>query len=724
MEQIVCSYFKTIYQVDANNVSIALYRMNGNCVTVTGHMLPTTKKLKYTIRGEWLIHPKYGKQFVMKEGYDIQKPSTVAAIKDYLCSGAVKGIGKKTAEKIVAEFKEDTFKVMDEDIDRLLKIPGVTKNKLEQIKESYEANFAGREAIITLGKHGISPKLASKVYQKYKRDTLYIIKEKPYLFSYIKGITFPIADAIAEDSEKYEMDYERFRTCANYVLSENEMNGLKDLIGDRCAGSLSMTAQDFGNAMLKLLRRKHMTGAKILEYTCDMIREGLLKVVTDNGQKYLYKAGIYHMQYEMAGHLARLTRKETHNYDINAYIVKAEKHLHITLSEEQKEAVRKAFDSSLSLIIGGAGTGKTTIIKVIVFIYKELFGEKELTFLAPTGKAAHRITESSGYAASTIHSRLNIGTEQLQDVIPTETKIEEGLVIVDEMSMLGARIAYALFSSISENCKIILCGDDEQLQSVDAGAVLRDMIQAKELPVTVLNNVYRQNADSAVYINSHKIRNGISKLQYGKGFVLHEIASTAEMEEEMVRAYLQKIKEVGIENVMMLAPFKERDAGVNQLNDRVQSVLHPNEDNQFKCSGKTFRLGDIVMQLKNTEALVNGDTGVVVDIESTEDEKSITVQFENGRRTYTEEDADELTLAYAYTIHKSQGSEAKCVIMCLHKMHSVMLKRNIIYTAITRAKEEVIIFGQQEAVERAINTVDKAKRNTHLCQMMNQYMFL
>ncbi|MBO5373733.1 MAG: ATP-dependent RecD-like DNA helicase [Lachnospiraceae bacterium] len=723
-EALECVFEKTIYQREPNDVTIALYHATGKSVIVTGSMLPIAKKVKYVFYGEWVNHPKYGKQFKMTEGYDTAKPSTKESIKEYLASGTIRGIGQKTAERIVEMFGDETLDVMKKDIFCLLKVKGLTKNKIEKIKTSFDENFAGRETIVLLGKKGISPKIASKVYQKFKDKAIKIIEEQPYRLCMVQGITFPVADSLGPQTEAYELSYDRFFICANYVLAENENNGMKDYIGNRTAGSLSMTVQDFGNAMLSLLRMKSMTGEKICEYTIRAIKDGHLKMLVDNGVQYIYRPGVYRIERRLAENIARLTRKEVSKTveDIDAYIKKAENELRITLSEEQRQAVLNAYQNNLSLIIGPPGTGKTTVIQVIVYIFKELNKNSQITLLAPTGRASRRITETTNMDAFTIHSCLGLHTEQINDVNEEEEyKIEEGLVVVDEMSMLDARVAYQLFASIRKKCKIILCGDDDQLQSVGAGAVLRDMITSEALPVTTLKNIYRQDAQSLVYRNSHNIREGKYELEYGEDFMIYETDETADMEEQMIAMYLEKIKEHGKENVMLLSPFKEHDAGVYNLNSRIQKILNPDAKTEYQGNGKTFRTGDLVMQLKNNETQANGDIGVVTAIHKRDGEQIVCVKFENDRRDYFDEEAgEELNLAYAYTVHKAQGSEAKCVITCMHDMHSVMRKRNIFYTAVTRAKQEVIVFGQKRAVEKAIQTADKSKRNTGLKQMLKQ----
>ena len=711
-------YVRCIYSSEKHGVSIAIYRGNdGGSYTITGNMLPTTKNVKYVFSGKWVENQKYGTQF-KAESHEVKVGNDKDNIIAYLSSGIIKGIGKKLAGKIVDKFGDKTLEIMDNDIYALTHVQGVSVKKVDKIKDSYRENGMSQECVITLGKYGISPKLAVKAYQRFKENTMQIIKEKPYMLSVVSGITFPVADGIAEKTEEYERNYERFKMCATYVLLNNENNMFKDIIGQRPAGSIGMDKDDFGKVMLSLLRFKNVNGSFILEQTIRMINDRQLVYKKTEDGCFIFLAGMYRIEEATAAHILRIaSKKEEITENLDALIEKAEKVLKISLCKEQKEAVVKAMTSNLSLIIGPPGTGKTTTIKVISLLYRWIFKGQRI-FLAPSGKAASRIRETTNETAMTVHSGAGIGTDLICDLIDEEIKMQDSLVVVDEMSMLDARTAYQLFASIDESCKVVLCGDDEQLPSVGAGAVLRDLIDSHVINVTELSIIYRQGAGSNIYQNSLKIRKGESDLIYGSDFRLIECNETKKMEEEMVRKYLEKIKEFGISNVMMISPFRDHDAGVYVLNEKVQQEYNPvaAASKEVKYGSNIFRIGDVVMQLKNdTENnVVNGDIGMIVSIDFDEDDYEMRVQFIDSIKVYNKTNIEELILAYAYTVHKSQGSEAKCVITCLHMMHSLMLKRNMFYTAVTRAKEEVIIFGQEKAIIQAINTQDKSKRNTSL----------
>ena len=377
------------------------------------------------------------------------------------------------------------------------------------------------------------------------------------------------------------------------------------------------------------------------------------------------------------------------------------------------------------ILNGYAGTGKTTIIAAVVDALKTL-GIKTI-LLAPTGRAAKRLTEVTGEEASTIHRLLEYGGDEDTFARSEDYPLEADCIIVDEMSMVDARLAYRLFSSIGESCRAVLLGDDEQLQSVGAGAVLRDLINSGVVPVAKLNKIHRQDSDCNIFINLHKVRDGRTDLSYGEDFFLTEEDYIEKIESIMVEMYLEKIKEYGIENVMLLSPFKNHSAGVHSLNTIIQSRLNPAKNGSIEMFGPNstvFRENDIVMQLKNRpdDQIVNGDIGKVKKITMKDGEVTMIVEFASGKVTYSADDAQELALAYSYTVHKSQGSEAKCVITCIHNMHSIMLKRNLFYTAFTRGKKEVRIVGQKSALVRAINTEDKTKRYTAFKMLLKMKM--
>ena len=711
------SFYKPIY-ANATGISIALYRgKDGNMYTVTGTMLPTTKTIKYMFQGEWVKNPKYGRQF-RADYHEAIVNNDEDSIVAYLSSGIIKGIGKSTAKKIVAKYGLNTLKMMDDDITCLTNVPGISKVKLDKIKTSYEKNRKVQDVILKLGKYGISPKLAVKACEMEGDKIRDIIKNRPYLLCMVPGITFPVADKIGERTEGYEKDYDRFKICARYVLLNNENNKFTEYIGQRTAGSLGMNKNDFGNVMLALLKIKEIDGKYICDNTLRMIREGELvyKKIDDEG--YLFLKGIHRIEENIAQNIYRISKESKENHAVSGLIAEAEQKLKITLNKEQYDAVVNAINNGISLLIGPPGTGKTTAIQVIAYVYEKVYNEK-MVFIAPSGTAATRIQESSGYFAQTVHSLLGIGTEIYNDIEENpEAIVENSLLVVDEMSMLDVRTASRLFASIGNGNKVVLCGDDAQLPSVGAGAVLRDLIDAKVLPVTELKVIYRQSEKCNIYSNTIKMRKGDTSLVYEGDFHFDEEGELSAAEEKIIRTYMEQIDKYGRKNVMLIVPFREHEAGVTPLNEKIQMLLNPGAvgRKEIKYGNEYFRIGDPVMNLKNdyNNEIMNGEIGTVQNIILDGDEKIVEVLFDGKTKLYTSANMEELTLAYAYTVHKAQGSEAECVITTCHDIHSVMLKRNNVYTAITRAKKEVFIIGQKKAFEKAIVTEDRSKRITNL----------
>ncbi len=716
MEQIKAKLEKCIYKDNNGTVKVALFRFPDKSEIVVGDVLPDDDRNTYLLEGEYVVHPKYKKQFRCVK-FSIVLPDKIVGIKRFLTSGIIKGIGKISAEKIVEVFKEDSLKIIEKEPEKLLTIKGFSKKKVEKIATSYKENVVNCNAMMALMQSGLSDTKASKIIHRFGTRTAEIFESTPYRFSIITGITFPEADNLkAERTKEYLTSFDRFYYASRYVLLQNEYGACR-----AAQGSLYMEYADYAAELEKLLGRDYPE-ATLQENLKKSIDDKKLKCFYNGTKAYITTFELFTIERELAENIAELANDTGSKKSVDIKILKdKEEAKGITLNIFQEEAVMSSLKEKIMLLIGAPGTGKTTTIQFIAEMCREQDKTiKDIVLLAPTGRAAKRITESSGLAASTIHSFLRIGGDNEEQEWEPEP-ITNSLIIVDEVSMLDARVAHKLFNSIGSGSRIVLCGDDAQLQSVGAGAVLRDIQNSEKIKTVRLETVYRQQKGGDIFYNVDNIRHGKTELATGGDFMFCEVSDMETTEDIMTKAYEAKVKEFGIENVMMLAPFKKHAAGVDALNKKAQDMINPHIEGaeEYVLENRTFRKGDYVLNLTNTDELVNGDIGFIVDISLDEDgKKTVTASFNGVERTYDSKDINELTLAYAMTVHKSQGSEAKCVITCINRNHSVMLKRNIVYTALSRAKEQVYLIGERNAFNKAVRTESTDERITFLRQML------
>lgn len=726
METLSCTYKKTVYASPNYGPSICVYETaDKEPITVTGKFLPVLKKVTFTFEGTWINHPKYGKQF-QASTYQESVDSSSEAIVDYLSSGLIKGIGKAMAARIVEHFGTETLSVMDNEIERLSEVKGISDCKLEKITESYSEAKASKEVVVYLAKKGFSPRLAMEVYRKYLGKTMAIIESAPYLLSEIPGISFLTADGLKVTKDKeYSTQPARFEACARYALLMAEVNSpdLQAIIGSRTSGSTGMEKNDFGRCMLTLLKGDGVNEKFICENTVRMIKEKSLIYRKVDGKEVIFSKSMYNTERAIADEMYRLCYSSVKPLDnIEEKIYAAEKALNIGLSLSQLHAVKMVFKYGMSILTGGPGTGKTTTLKTIAWIY-EHYEKGSTLFLAPTGRAAARIHEL-GYEASTIHSALQIGSEYEED---DYEEIFEGpmLIGIDEFSMADARLCCRLLKSIGNGCRVVICGDPDQLPSVGAGAVLRDMLMVESIPSTRLDTVYRTMENGNININCNKIRLGDTNLLTGEGFDIIEEDDIDDIEDTLVLEYLRNIEKYGIENVMMLSPYKEHSAGVIALNEKIQSILHPRDISEkmflYHSEEQYYRIGDPILNLVNDKdtGICNGDIGYVVDVTKNKDgEDALAVQFQDKLVLFTREQMNNISLAYACTVHKAQGAEFKSVLLPAHRNFSLLYKRNLVYTAVSRGKDKVTIVGSVEALKNGIKEEDKSQRITALKDLL------
>ncbi len=714
----LCQFERLIYppnpaQLLPSSYMVAAYKPcenvrdgSGNIVSqvkAVGYCLPISAKLRYDIKGHWSKSSKHGVQFEVETYDEVVVPSKDGIIA-YLCSGQIKGIGPKIAERIYAAFGDTTLDVLDNDPERLLSVSGISQNKLKRICESYIANRGARDVVAFLVPYGITANRAVQFYKKYQNKTMEIVKEHPYRLCEIPGIGFLTADKIALSMGFDRLSTDRVDEGMLYTLSEAEGKG-----------HLCMEKHAFVKACLKLLDTEDLTEEMVGNRAMRLINDGKLMTFQGNVYRATTAAAEAYLAYLVARRVNSKPKQVIPNLDM--ILDREETKLNISMAEEQRLAVKTAFTQRLSVITGGPGTGKTLIQHALLDIYIQHNPDKKVCCCAPTGRAARRMEQSTGYPASTIHKALGLYAGD-DGTYGEPQSLDADLVLVDEVSMLDIYIAGYLFEALKDDAQIVLIGDADQLPSVGPGAVLSEIIASEHVPVVRLDKVFRQNAGSRIATNAKLIRHGNLGLEYGNDFQFVDSGDISESAKILAETYMREIAKYGVDNVALLAPYRQKtETGVNALNEIIRDLVNPPDSSkpEVKSGKRLFRLGDKVMQIKNFEDVNNGDIGYIKAVHTVGNETSVQVDFgEDKIKWYESDDLSMLDLGYASTIHKSQGSEYTSVIINLQCAHSIMLTRPLIYTAITRGKERVIIVGERRALCIAINKKDTEKRGTCL----------
>ena len=722
--KLLCQFEKLIYPsniaaVGINSYMIALYRpcekildTSGNRVTqvkAVGYCLPTADNLRYEIQGHWSKNPKHGVQYEVESYEEVIVPSKEGIIA-YLSSGQIKGIGPKMAERIFDAFGLNTLNVLDHEPEKLLTISGISKTKLKKICDSYLANRGARDVVAFLAPHGITPNRAVQLYREYGNETMEIVKNHPYRLCEIAGIGFRSADQIAMNMGFAKVSAERVDEGLMFTLTEAEGKG-----------HLCMEKKDFVKTAMKILDTPELTIDMVANRAARLVSAGRLSCY----KGYVYRARTAETEQQLAERIHVVQRSSPYAKfsSLDQEINREEQKLGIRLDPEQRTAIITALQSPISVITGGPGTGKTSIQKAILDIYRRQNPGGRIVCCAPTGRAARRMEQSTGHPASTVHKALGLIAGDDGQYGEPES-FDADLVLIDEVSMLDIYLAKHVLRSVPKGCQLVLIGDADQLPSVGPGAVLSEIIKSDVIPVVRLDRVHRQNAGSRIATNAKLIRHGNLSLEYGTDFQFLDSSSIAESAEKIEKLYLQEIAKYGVDNVALLSPYRQKtETGVAALNERIRKDVNPQDPTkgEITLGKKTFRTGDKVMQIKNHEDVNNGDIGYITDISGIGNDAVVCIDFGDGRNVeYDASELNMLDLGYASTIHKSQGSEYQSVIINLQCAHSIMLVRPLIYTAITRAKKQVIIVGERRALCIAIKKQDTEKRGTQLAERLKE----
>ena len=720
----LCQFDKLLYPrvADASTVDymIAIYRpleiirdTDGDMLSqikAVGYCLPIAENLRYRLNGHWAKHPKHGLQFEV-EGYEEVISHTKEGIIGYLSSGQIKGVGPRIAEKIYDAFGQNTLDVLDHEPEKLMAIRGISKKKLEKIRDSYLASRGARDVIAFLAPHGVTANRAIKIYREYGTETLDIVRKHPYRLVEMAGIAFKSADKLAMSLGLPAVSPERVDEALMYAISEAEMEG-----------HLCLEKHDFLRRCLRLLETPEITEDMAAGRAYHLVQEN--RLVCYDG--YVYRSTTATVENNIAFHITQQMKATVEPYEhLDLAIMGEERKLKIRLAPEQRDAVKMALTSKFCVITGGPGTGKTAVQKAILDLYQAKYPKAQIVCCAPTGQAAQRMKESSGLPSSTIHKALCIKANP--DGSLTEgIMLNADLILVDEVSMMDAFLAERLFAAVPPNARLVLVGDADQLPSVGPGSVLKDIIASGVVPVVRLDHVFRQSAGSRIATNARLIKHGNLSMEYGPDFMFFDSKDLAVSADIIENLYMQEVHKFGVDGVAFLTPFRHKtETSVDAMNARLQALVNP------PMPGKTeavfgqlrFRLGDKVMQIKNFEQVNNGDVGYITSITGPENEATVVIDFGDGRiMEYEGEQLKMLDLGYASTVHKSQGAQYKSVIMNLQCAHAIMLIRAIVYTAITRARLRLAIVGERKALCRAIRNTKADQRGTRLAQRIQDFI--
>lgn len=709
MIKLRCVVEHITYQNQENGWSVMKVKVKGydNLVTLTGSLLDVPVGSVLLVDGDWRVDPKYGQQFVAQSWTEVM-PATLYGIEKYLGSGLVKGIGPAYAKAIVSRFGLETINIIENDIERLLEVPRLGKKRMEKIRESWEKQKDIKEVMVFLQGHGVSTAFAAKIYRKYEKESIAKVKDNPYqLADDIWGIGFKTADGIASKMGYEKNDHRRCRSGILYTLNELAEEG-----------HVYAEPKQLVEAAVKLLEAEELPVRQALATMMEA-----KDVIADNDVIYLPP-----FYYAENGSVKRLQSLLSDNSLFNSDVAaepEAEygsKNGGIVYDEVQQAAIQKALDSKVMVLTGGPGTGKTTTTQGIIAAFKAR--QMSILLAAPTGRAAKRMTEATGMEAKTIHRLLEYnpmdGYKRNE-----ENPLEGDALIVDECSMIDILLFYNLMKAIPSNMRLILVGDIDQLPSVGAGNVLRDIIDSRQIPVVRLTRIFRQAQSSRIVMNAHSINAGqFPNIKNGLDtdffFINQEDADEmVKLIIGLVRDRLPKKYGYPPKEIQVLTPMQRGTVGAGNLNIELQNALNPTGLSLAR-GGYTFRQGDKVMQIRNNydKNVFNGDIGYITAVDT--NERTLTVTFDNRLVEYDITELDEIVLAYAITIHKSQGSEFPVVVMPVTMKHFVMLQRNLIYTGITRAKKICVLVGTTKALAYAIRNQTVSKRNTKLKERLNE----
>ena len=748
MEHLRCVVERITYHNSQNGYSVIKCRVKGysDLVTVVGSMPDVHVGSVLELGGSWRVDAKYGRQFSM-ETFEETLPATVFGIEKYLGSGLIKGIGPKYAKKIVQEFGKDTLEVIETDPDRLNSIPGIGRVRVEKIRQSWQEQKEIKNIMLFLQSHDVSTSHATKIYKQYGNDSIGIVQENPYrLADDIWGIGFRTADTIAEKMGFGHERYARLRSGILYTLNHLSDDGhcyaTRDMLLETGAELLSVEDNVLSMTLDEMIRQKDVITEDIPEEKlagadspapADSFLEEDRKP-----ERAIYLPPFFFSEIGVVKRMsAILNKREGIHVNTQGLSDRISMKTRMHYDQIQMQAILDAVTSKILVLTGGPGTGKTTTTLGIITAFREA-GAKIL-LAAPTGRAAKRLSEATGMEARTIHRLLEVkppdGYQKNE-----ENPLEGDVLIVDECSMIDIMLMYNLLKAVPDTMTLILVGDIDQLPSVGAGNVLRDIIDSGSFPVVRLTRIFRQAQTSRIIMNAHRINAGklpdisngrnadfffmdMEREAEGAGLDISDASAIAGLSADtivrMVKTNLPRYYHIPSSEIQVLTPMQRGVVGATNLNQALQAAVNP-QGQGLKRGGYLFRTGDKVMQIRNNydKEVFNGDIGIITYIDL--EERTLQVCFDERTVEYDISELDELVLAYATTIHKSQGSEYPIVVIPVLMSHYIMLQRNLIYTGITRAKKILLLVGTKKALAYAVRNVTVTKRNTLLKERLQK----
>lgn len=705
---------KVIYKSESGFAVFAFVTSEKQVVTVTAEVPDLTPGAYLTMQGEWVFHAKFGRQFKATECHR-ELPTDAEGIRKYLGSGLIKGIGPKFADRVVAKFGAKTLEVIDKNPNILLTIEGVGAKRLESIIAAWQDQKAIARVMVFLQGKGVSTTFASKIYKRYGNNSIEVIEQNPYrLVEDIWGVGFKTADEVA-----LKLGFDRFSTMR---VKAGIIHAITESVNN---GSLYAELDDLKVLVKELLEFDDTANDLIKKGLHELFGRDQIKLVSHEGKHFVTIPQYYWAEKGIANKINKLkaASEVDHHFNLDeVYQSLRAENGQISLHENQQHGIMTALQHKITVITGGPGTGKTTLVKKLISILEEHRARYRLA--APTGRAAKRMFEGTGRSAETLHRLLEFNP-QIMGFSRNETNaLSLDFLIVDEASMIDVFLMNSLLKAMPDRSHLILLGDIDQLPSVGAGDILHDLIDSGAVPVVRLTHIFRQAQDSLIIVNAHKVNNGEFPVSFLEGakrdFKFIKMDQPEELFPVLRELYTSTLKKAGIDikDTVTLVPMNRGIAGTHRLNQELQTILNPQDNNQVIRGAIIFKCGDRVMQITNNydKFVFNGDMGEITLI----DHENRTMDIVFGERVvaYDFDELNELVLSYAISIHKSQGSEFSAVIIPVFMSHFILLQRNLIYTAITRAKKMCILVGQPRAIAMAIKNNKGSERKTFLKEFL------